>query len=178
MSEREKSQRALAHIPRAIFDVRGLRVILDRDLALLYGVTTARLNEAVKRNARRFPDDFMIRLSALESASLMSQIATSKAGRGGNRKLPFAFTEHGAIQAANILNSPQAVEMGVHVVRAFLRLREVLATNKELAQKVDELERNFKHHDSAIVAMLSTIRQLMNTEVRKRRGLGFTADVE
>ena len=178
MREREEAHPTLTHIPRAIFDLRGQRVILDRDLARLYGVTTARLNEAVRRNSRRFPNDFKFGLSAEENASLMSQIATSKTGRGGNRKLPLAFTEHGAIQAANILNSRRAVEMGIHVVRAFLRLREVLASNAELAKKVDELERNFKHHDSAIVAMLSTIRQLMNAEVRKRRGIGFTADLD
>ena len=113
----------IERIASAILDLRGQRVILDRDLAALYGVTTARLNEAVKRNAARFPEDFTFRLTHNEHATLMSQIATSKIGRGGTRKPPRAFTEHGAIQAANVLNSPRAVEMGVHVVRVFARLR-------------------------------------------------------
>ena len=111
-------------ISHAIVVLRARRVILDRDRAALYGVTTTRLNEAVKRNARRFPEDFMFRVSENEQAALMSQIATSKKGRGGHRKTPFAFTEFGAIQAANVLNSERAVSMGVHVVRAFVRLRE------------------------------------------------------
>jgi hypothetical protein len=119
-------------ISRAILVLRRQRVILDRDLAALYGVTTTRLNEGVKRKARRFPPDFMFRLSTDEHAALMSQFATSKPGRGGHRKLPLAFTEHGAIQAANVLNNRRAVEVGVHVVRAFVRLRELLATNKNL----------------------------------------------
>src|SRR6187399_2635151 len=112
-------------LARTIVELRGQRVILDRDLAGLYGVTTKRFNEAVKRNAARFPEDFMFRLSAEETAVLRSQIATSKPpdkdGRGGPRYRPLAFTEHGAIQAANVLNSPRAIEMGVHVVRAFIR---------------------------------------------------------
>jgi hypothetical protein len=168
---------AIAKISMAIIEVRGQRVILDRELAALYGVTTARLNEAVKRNSARFPADFLIRLSAGEHAALMSQTATSKIGRGGYRKLPLAFTEHGAIQVANILSSPRAVEMGVHVVRAFIRLREFLASNRELETKLVELERKYKGHDTAISAMLSALRQLMNAEVRKRRGIGFTADL-
>jgi hypothetical protein len=162
-------------ISRAILVLRGQRVILDRDLAALYGVTTARLNEGVKRNERRFPADFMFRLSADEHAALMSQSATSKPGRGGHRKLPLAFTEHGAIQAANILNSHRAIEMGVHVVRAFVRLRELLATNKNLARKLDELERKYQHHDKAIAAMLSAVRELMNPPGPKKRSIGFTA---
>jgi len=101
-------------------------VILDSDLALIYGVSTGRLNEAVKRNIERFPQDFMLRLSDAEYAALISQIATSKPGHGGRRKLPWAFTEHGAIQAANVLNSARAIAMGVYVVRAFVQLRELL----------------------------------------------------
>jgi hypothetical protein len=120
----------------------------------------------------------MFRVTDDEHASLMSQIATSKKGRGGHRKTPFAFTEHGAIQAANVLNSERAVEMGVHVVRAFVRLRELLVSNKDLARQLDELERKYKHHDKAITAMLSAIRQLMNPPIRSSRGIGFTADLE
>ena len=120
----------------------------------------------------------MSHIGEIEYAALMSQIATSKKGRGGHRKMPFAFSQHGAIQAANVLSSERAVEMGVHVVRAFVRLRELLASNKQLAHQVDELERKYKHHDKAIAAMLSAIRQLMNPLPEKRRGIGFTANVE
>jgi hypothetical protein len=119
----------------------------------------------------------MFRLSAAEHAALISQIATSKPSRGGRRKLPGAFTEHGAIQAANVLNSPRAIAMGVYVVRAFVRLREFLASNTALARKLDELERKYKHHDEAITAILSAIRELTNPPAQKRRGIGFTADI-
>ena len=131
-----------ADITRAIFVLRGHRVILDRDLAAIYGVSTGRLNEAVKRNADRFPEDFMLRLTQAEHAALISQIAISKPGRGRRRKLPWAFTEHGATQAANVLNSPRAIAMGIYVVRAFVQLREVLASNKDLARKLAALERS------------------------------------
>ena len=139
---RSKALTRTADITRAIFVLRGHRVILDRDLAAIYGVSTGRLNEAVKRNADRFPEDFMLRLTQAEHAALISQIAISKPGRGGRRKLPWAFTEHGAIQAANVLNSPRAIAMGIYVVRAFVQLREVLASNKDLARKLAALERS------------------------------------
>jgi leucyl aminopeptidase len=169
-------------LTRAILVLRGQRVILDSDLAAIYGVSTGRLNEAVKRNIERFPQDFMFRLSATEHAALISQIATSKTGRGGRRKLPWVFTEYGAIQAANVLNSQRAVMMGVYVVRAFVQLRELLASNKELARRVDELEARLEKrlttHDEAIAAILSAIRQLMNPPPHKRRPIGFTADLD
>lgn len=156
-------------------------MILDSDLAAIYGVNTGRLNEAVKRNSERFPQDFVFRLSAAEHTALISQFATSKTGRGGRRKLPWAFTEHGAIQAANVLNSPRAVAMGVYVVRAFVKLREFLASNKELAKRLDELEarltRKLATHDQAIAGLLKTIRELMNPPAPRRRGIGFTADL-
>jgi hypothetical protein len=106
---------------------------------------------------------------------LISQFSTSKPGRGGRRKLPWAFTEHGAIQAANVLNSPRAIAMSVYVVRAFVQLRELLVSNAALARKLDELERKYKHHDNAIAAILSAIRELMNPPAPKGRGIGFTA---
>lgn len=125
-----------AHIADRILLIRGQRVLLDRDLAMLYGVSTKRFNEQVRRNEARFPLDFMFQLSAKEWGSLRSQIATLKTGRGEHRKyLPLAFTEHGAIMAATILNSRRAVEISVYVVRAFLRLRELLASNKELSYR-------------------------------------------
>ena len=166
-------------ISSAILILRGHRIILDRDLAALYGVSTLRLNEAVKRNSKRFPDDFMFRLTREEAERSRSQIAILKMGRGHNIKyLPYAFTEHGAIQASNVLNSPRAVEMGVLVVRAFVQLRLVLASNKELTEQLNELERKYLHHDKAIAAILSTIRQLLHPPDNHRRGIGFTAEVE
>lgn len=159
--------------------LRGQRVILDRDLAALYGVSTKRLNEAIKRNLRKFPEDFMFRLGRAEFDSVnRSQIATGSQKHRDPRYPPNAFTEHGAIQAANILNSPRAIDMSVHVVRAFVRMRELVASDKALAQKLDELERKYRHHDKAIAAMLSAIRQLMYSPRPKRRAIGFTADLD
>ena len=170
-----------ADITRAIFVLRGHRVILDRDLAAIYGVSTGRLNEAVKRNADRFPEDFMLRLTQAEHAALISQIAISKPGRGGRRKLPWAFTEHGAIQAANVLNSLRAIAMGIYVVRAFVQLREVLASNKDLARKLAALERSLVALDlktrRQFKEVYEAIRALMNPPPPNRRSIGFTADL-
>ena len=173
---------ATQHIARDILVLRGQRVIIDSDLAALYGVTTKRFNEQVRRNRERFPEDFMFQLTAQEAAALRSQFATLKTGRGQHRKyLPYAFTEHGAIMAASVLNSPRAVEMSVYVVRAFVRLREMLASNRELARQFaqleDRLEKKLSDHDDAIAAILSAIRQLMNPSPPKRRPIGFTADL-
>jgi hypothetical protein len=168
-------------ITGAILALRGHRVLLDNDLAAIYGVSTGRLNEAVKRNRERFPEDFMFQLTTAEYEALISQSAISKKGRGGRRKLPWVFTEHGAIQAANVLNSPLAVEMGIYVVRAFVKVRELLTSNKELARRLDELEARIETklaaHDEAISAMLAAIRQLMDPPGPQRRGIGFTADL-
>jgi hypothetical protein len=154
--------------------MRGQRVILDRDLAAIYGVETRTLNQAVKRNAARFPEDFMFQLTPEEAAASRSQIVILNGRRGQNIKfLPHAFTEHGAIQAANILNSPRAVTMGIHVVRAFVQLRSLLASNSELARQFAELERRVSTHDQAIVGILKTIRELMNPPETKRRPIGF-----
>ncbi len=167
----------IEQIGSAILHLRGQRVILDRDLAAIYGVKTGRLNEAVKRNADRFPADFMFQLTDEEAGRLRSQIAILKSGRGSHVKfLPYAFNEHGAIQAANVLNSPRAVIMGIHVVRAFIQLRDLLATSKELAQKFAELERKLATHDQAITGILKAIHELMSPPASKRRGIGFTAD--
>ena len=173
---------AVEQITRSILILRGHRVLLDAELAALYGVTTKRLNEQVKRNAERFPADFMFQLTAEENHSLRSQIATSNtmpSARGGRRNLPYAFTEHGAIQAANVLNTSRAVEMGIYVVRAFVQLRDLLGSNKELARQFAQLEsrlnKKLLEHDHAIAAILSAIRELMNPPAPKRRGIGFTA---
>jgi hypothetical protein len=148
-------------IEKTIFLIRGERVIIDADLAALYGVETRRLNEQVARNLERFPGDFMFQLTRQEVSGLMSHFAISNGGRGGRRKLPYAFTEHGAIMAASVLNTPRAVEMSVFVVRAFVRLRQLLATHKELAEKLAELERKLASHDEQIVAIIDAIKQLM-----------------
>jgi hypothetical protein len=177
----------LQRIAPLIHEIRGERVILDSDLAQIYGVETRSLVQAVKRNESRFPPDFAFRLSKDEHQSLRSQIvisnepssnrsqfATSK-GRGGRRYAPVAFTEHGAIMAANVLNSKQAVEMSVIVVRAFVKLRDTLATHKELAAKIDELDRKFGSHDKAIASIIAAIRQLTASPVRKSPAIGFRA---
>ena len=164
-------------ITRAILVLRGRRVLLDAELAVLYGVTTRRLNEQLRRNRKRFPDDFLFELTTEEFANLKSRFATSS--WGGRRKRPLAFTEHGAIQAATILNSPRAVEMSVYVVRAFVKLREVLSSNRELARRFEQLESRLDskltEHDEAIAAILSAIRELMRPRDPPRRGIGFTA---
>jgi hypothetical protein len=159
-------------IVRQILFIRDLKVILDSDLATLYGVTTARLNEQVKRNKKRFPSDFVFQLTKQEFKSLMSQIATSK-GRGGRRKPPHVFTEHGAIMAASVLNTEQAVEASIYVVRAFVELRRVLTTQKELAHKLNELEQRLDTHDEAINSILTAIRALMEPPEPKRKQIGF-----
>jgi hypothetical protein len=134
---------SVGQITRAILVLRGYKVLLDAELAALYGVTTKRLNEQVRRNRRRFPVDFLFQLSPEEATVLRSQFATLKSGRGRHRKyLPYAFTEHGAIMAAIILNSPRAVEMSVYVVRAFVKLRELVNANRALARKLQALERS------------------------------------
>jgi hypothetical protein len=142
MSSHESGTSPL-EVSQRIQVMRGQRALPDSDLAALYGVTTKRLNEQVRRNAERFPADFVLRLTNQELTFLRSQIATLKTGRGQHRKyLPLAFTEHGAVMAATILNSPRAVSMSVYVVRAFVRLRTLLEGNAQLARKLDELEKS------------------------------------
>lgn len=147
--------------------------MIDADLANLYGVETKRLNEQTRRNIERFPDDFMFQLTDEEFNCLRSQFATSNstAGRGGRRHLPYAFTEHGAIMAASVLNTPLAVEMSVQVVRAFVKLREMISTHKELAKKLEDLEQKY---DSQFKMVFDAIRQLMTPpEPKKKRTIGF-----
>jgi hypothetical protein len=169
-------------ITSAILVLRGHRVLLDAELAAFYGVTTKRLNEQVKRNAARFPADFIFRLTPTETVALnRSQNATGSQKHRDPRFAPYAFTEHGAIMAATILSSRRAVEMTVYVVRAFVQLREMLASNRELARRFAQLEtrldKKLTSHDEAIAAILSAIRQLMYPPVPKRRPIGFTADL-
>ena len=149
------------HIAGRILLIRGQKVILDSDLAELYGVPTKRLNEQVKRNITRFPADFMFVLTAEEVSSLRSQIATSNEGRGGRRYRPYAFTEHGAIMAAAVLNSERAIQTSIFVVRAFVRLKQVLAPHKELVARLDHLEKTVGVHDKQITTIIAAIRLLM-----------------
>jgi ORF6N domain len=153
--------------------LRHQRVILDTDIAELYGVPVKVLNQQVKRNRERFPADFVFRLTSKEDEVLRSQFVTSKQGRGGRRYAPYAFTEHGAIMAATVLNSERAVQMSVFVVRAFVRLREMLATNRKLAGKIDELENRLDTHDSTIQDLIDAIKELMKPEDPPRKSIGF-----
>lgn len=165
---------ALQKIAPLIHEIRSERVILDSDLASIYGVPVKALNQAVKRNAGRFPEDFAFQLTNDEWQPLRSQFVTLK--RGQHRKfLPHVFTEHGAIMAATVLNSKQAVEMSVFVVRAFVKLRETLAAHKELSAKIDELDRKVGTHDKAITSIIAVIRQLTT---RKPPAIGFRAKRE
>ena len=173
-------------IEQAIFLIRGQKVLLDADLALIYGVPTKVLNQAVKRNLRRFPSDFVFRLTAEELEAIQSQIAaganrsqivTGSQKHRDPRFLPYAFTEHGAIMAANVLNSRRAVQMSLYVVRAFVRLRAILATHKELDKKLAELERRVKSHDEHIQLLFEAIRHLMAPEPPKPRRIGFRASL-
>ncbi len=170
-------------IERKIYLLRGQKVMLDSDLAALYGVTTKRLNEQIKRNIDRFPEDFMFQLTENEASAMRSQIETASnrhpvrsqnatASKRNVRYLPFAFTEHGVIMAASVLNSRRAIDVSVYVVRAFIRLRQMLAMNKELAHKLAELERKVESHDGAIRSLVTAIRQLMQEPAPKKK-IGF-----
>jgi ATP-dependent Clp protease ATP-binding subunit ClpA len=161
-----------------IFMARGKRVILDSELASLYGVTTKRLNQQVRRNAERFPRDFAFLLSSDEWEALRSQIATLKTRRGAHRKfLPYAFTEHGVLMAASVLNSKRAIEVSIYVVRTLVAMREAIANHEELSKRLDELERTLERrlagHDRAISELLSAIKALMNPPPGKSRPIGF-----
>ena len=160
-------------IEKKIYLIRNQRVMLDSDIAELYGVTTKRFNEQVKRNIERFPEDFMFKLTDEEYKILRSQFATSNIIHGGRRYTPYVFTEHGAIMAATILNSSKAVEMSIFVVRAFVKLREITSGNKELAQKLNELEKKYEKHDKDIKAIIDAIRQLMTSPEKTKRKIGF-----
>lgn len=172
----------MEQIESRILVVRGQKVMLDAELAKLYGVSTKRFNEQVHRNGKRFPRDFMFQLTIQEVTNLRSQIATSslpgnRQGWGGRRYLPRAFTEHGALMAATVLHSPRAIEVSIFVVRAFVRLREMVAANRELAKRLDELVRRVSHHDEAIINIVKAIRELATPpEPKPKRRIGFVSD--
>lgn len=166
----------VAKIEKRILLIRGEKVIVDTDLAEFYGVPTKRLNEQVKRNKARFPDDFMFKLSAKEKAEVvancdhLSKLKYSKT-------LPYAFTEHGSIMAASVLNSKRAVEVSVYIVRAFVKIRRMIAENKELSRKIVQIERHLADHDEQIIELIKAIKQLLKPEAPpKKRRIGFHAD--
>src|SRR5579859_1219032 len=152
---------------------RNQKVILDTDLAELYGVPVKHLNQQVKRNGHRFPSDFLFTLTKVESESLRSQIVTSNVGRGGRRYLPYAFTEHGAIMAATVLNSKRAIEMSIFVVRAFVGMRQALVVNQHVVSKLSELEARIESHDAEIGEVIEAIRELMEPLPANHRRIGF-----
>jgi hypothetical protein len=159
-------------VAQSIRWIRNQKVLLDSDLAALYGVQTKNLNKAVKRNAERFPADFMFQLTTEELCSLRFQFGTSKA-RGGPRYCPYAFTEQGVAMLSSVLKSDRAIRVNVAIMRTFVRLRRTLESNRELAQKFSELERHVGKHDDDIAAILEAIRQLMALPKQARREIGF-----
>ena len=150
----------LDQIQSKILVFRGQRVLLDADLAAFYGVPTKAFNQAVKRNKERFPDDFRFQLTLEEVVSLRSQTVTSNEGRGGRRYRPFAFTDYGALMAANVLNSPRAVQMSLVVIRAFVAMRRMVLDQKTLAAKLEELDARVGAHDAQLAAIIDAIREL------------------
>ena len=173
MNKSTSIQKAQILLTTLIQTIRGQKVILDGDLAGVYGVATRRLNEQVKRNAERFPLDFMFQLTTEEFKILMSQNATSRSGYGGRRKLPFVFTEHGAIMAANVLKSERAIRMSIIVVRTFVELRRAFLEDRELAKWLRQLERKVEGHDNDIRIMFTAIKKLIAPPTRPKRRMGF-----
>lgn len=162
-------------IEQSILAIRGHKVMLDGDLAQLYGVTTKRLNEQVRRNSERFPADFMIQLSKEEYENLRSQFATSSLKHGGRRTLPYAFTEQGVAMLSSVLNSQRAIDVNIAIMRTFVKLRELLLSHKDLARKLEAME---KKYDSQFKIVFDAIRQLTQppeTPVKKGR-IGFVQD--
>jgi ORF6N domain len=166
-----------------ILSVRGQKVILDADIAALYGVSVGRLNEAVRRNLERFPSDFMFQLTAADGENLRSQIVTSnlapglksqfaisKKGRGGRRSLPYAFTEHGVAMLSSVLRSPRAIQVNIELVRAFVKLRRMLASNADLTRKLEALEQKY---DAQFKVVFDAIRRLMTPQIPRPRPIGF-----
>jgi hypothetical protein len=160
----------LERIERSILLIRGHKVMLDADLAVLYAVSTKRLNEQVRRNRSRFPGDFMFQLTGEEVRSLRSQFATSKKGRGGRRYSPLVFTEQGIAMLSTVLNSERAIQVNIEIMRAFVRLREMIATHKDLARKLEALE---KRYDAQFKVVFDAIRELMAPPTPKKRKIGF-----
>jgi hypothetical protein len=178
-----KGQVSVASIERHIFLVRGQRVMVDSDLAELYGVQTKALNQAVKRNPERFPESLMFRLTSSESkelAILRSQIVTLKTGRGRHSKYaPLVFTEHGVVMLSSVLNSSRAIEMSLFIVDVFVRLREIALKNLDFAKRLEALEREYARHDAQFKVVFASIRELIEPTRRpSKRRIGFRGNSE
>jgi hypothetical protein len=163
----------ISRIAQSIYVLRGQKVMLDFDLAALYGVTTGHLNRALRRNADRFPRDFMFPVAAEEVRRLRCQIGISKQGRGGSRYQHYAFTEQGVAMLSSVLKSERAVKVNIAIMRAFVKLRRTLETNRELARKFSQLEQRVGKHDEEIRAIIDAIRQLMAPPKKSTREIGF-----
>lgn len=163
-------------VEQKIYIIRGQRVMVDFDLAKLYGVPTKSLNLAVRRNTERFPGDFSFQLTEEEYASLRFQIETSKIGRGGRRYLPLVFNEYGIAMLASVLKSQRAAQMSIFIVRAFIKMREMLATHADLALKIADIERKQKEHGDQLSAVYSAVKQLMNPPDGPKKKIGFTPE--
>jgi phage regulator Rha-like protein len=161
-------------IGRRIYLIRGQKVMLDSDLAELYRVETKALNRAVKRNAARFPVDFMFRLTETEATSLRCQIGTSNDSRGGRRYLPYAFTEHGVAMLSSVLNSERAVQMNIMIIRAFVKLREMIASHKDLARRMERLENTQKDHSAVLTIVVNDIQNLEKKVMKEIKSLEAT----
>lgn len=168
---------AIESVAQRILLLRGIKVMVDADLAELYGVPTKALNQAVRRNMERFPPDFMFQLSQDEKTEVVTN-CDHLARLKYSRTLPYAFTEHGALMLGNVLKSDRAVEVSLLVVRTFVQLREMLSTNKELEVKLLELERKVSSHDQALAGLIDAIRQLMKQPIGTSRPIGFTANIK
>ena len=166
---------AIERIQKAIYLIRGEKVMLDRDLAVLYGVETKTLNQAVKRNLQRFPPDFMFQITEGEADALKYEIVTSKKGRGGRRYLPYVFTEPGVAMLSTVLSSERAIAVNIEIIRAFIKLRQLLSSNTELARRLDELESKY---DKQFKIVFDAIRHLMSKPIRDRKGIGFVRNRE
>jgi hypothetical protein len=167
-------------IESKIFLIRGFKVMLDSDLAELYGIPVKRLNQQVRRNMSRFPADFMFQLTREEYANLKSQFVTSSFEHGGKRKLSLVFSEHGVAMLSSVLKSQRAIKMNIFIVRAFIKMRELLSTHKDLAQKIDELERTQREQGNQLSTVYSIVKQLVmkpvQTELPKPKKIGFRKD--
>jgi hypothetical protein len=168
-----KSLTPIEHIERRIYLIRGHKVMLDADLAALYGVSTTRLNQQVRRNVDRFPPDFMFSLTLEENRRLMLQIATSNRGRGGRRKLPLVFTEQGVAMLSSVLNSRRSIQVNIAIMRAFVRIRQTLAMNQDLARRLEKLEERHVKHDEHFKTVFAAINELLEPPKMPKRRIGF-----
>ena len=160
-------------IEHKILLIRGQKVMLDSDLAELYGVTTGNLNLAVRRNIKRFPRDFMLQLTGDEQKNLILQSAISSSNHGGKRKLPYAFTEHGVAMLSSVLRSERAVQMNIFIIRAFIKIRDIISTHKDLAIKLEELENRQDRQGEQLASVCSIVKQLINPPSKESKSIGF-----